>query len=443
MQTRLEDLKTQIKDGPGWRWVGSVTHIAAGLIHVDGLSGHACIGDQTIMSRASGEPIPGEIIEIRPDVSIVLPYASVEEIALGSRVHLRGSAKSVRPSDTWIGRIIDPFGHPLDGLPLLSGGPKRDLRAGPPPAADRMRFGERLNTGLAALNTFLPVVEGQRLGLFAGSGVGKSNMLAALCRDMDADVVIVAMIGERGRELRQFVDDTLGSEGMARSVIVAATSDQSPLIRRRCAWSAMAVAEHFRNLGQRVLLIADSVTRFAEAHRDVALATGELPALRGYPPSTAQMIMSLCERAGPGAKGQGSITGIFSVLVAGSDFDEPVADILRGVLDGHIILDRAIAERGRYPAINLSKSVSRSLPGAASPDENALLQEARTLLGAYEQSETMIKAGLYANGSDPQLDRAIRIWQDLDAFIAKDGEPDITTSFDRLKLILRRAGAIG
>ncbi len=442
MQTRLEDLTEQIKDGPTWRWVGSIHHIAGGLIYVDGLSDHARIGDQAIMFRTDGRAVRGEIIEIRRDVSVVMPYASVEEIALGSRVQLDIAANTLRPSDAWIGRIVDPFGHPLDGFPLLSGGLKRALQTSPPPAAKRTGLGQRLNSGFAVLNTFLPIVAGQRVGLFAGSGVGKSSLLAALCRDMDADVIVVAMIGERGRELRQFVDQTLGPNGMARSIIVAATSDESALIRRRCAWSAMAVAEHFRDLGRRVLLVADSITRFAEAHRDVALATGELPALRGYPPSTAQMIMSLCERAGPGAEGQGSITGIFSVLVAGSDFDEPIADILRGVLDGHIILDRSIAERGRYPAINLSKSVSRSLPGAASPDENALLQEARKLLGAYEQSETMIKAGLYAEGSDAQLDRAMRVWPDLDAFIAKAGEADISASFDRLRLILRRAGAI-
>jgi len=440
---RLDELATQIKDGPGWRWVGSVAHIAAGLISVDGLGGHARIGDQAVVRRADGQPIYGEIIEIRPDASIVMPYASVEDIALGAPVQLRPGANVLRPSDAWIGRVIDPFGQPLDGSPLLSGRQDRALQTVPPPAADRAGLGQRLNTGFAALNTFLPVVAGQRVGLFAGSGVGKSNMLAALCKNMDADVIVVAMIGERGRELRQFIDDTLGPDGMARSIIVAATSDQSPLIRRRCAWAAMTVAEHFRDLGQRVLLIADSVTRFAEAHRDVALATGELPALRGYPPSTAQMIMSLCERAGPGAKGQGSITGIFSVLVAGSDFDEPIADILRGVLDGHIILDRSIAERGRYPAINLSKSVSRSLPGAASSDENTMLQEARTLLGVYEQSETMIKAGLYSDGTDPQLDRAMRVWPDLDAFIGKESEPDIAASFDRLNLILRRSGAAG
>jgi flagellum-specific ATP synthase len=226
---------------------------------------------------------------------------------------------------------------------------------------------------------------------------------------------------------------------MARSVVIAATSDRSALVRRRCAWTAMAVAEHFRAQGLEVLLLADSITRFAEAHREVATAAGEMPSLRGFPASTSHMIMSLCERAGPGVEGEGNITGIFSVLVAGSDMDEPVADILRGVLDGHVVMDRAIAERGRYPAIDVLRSVSRSLPRAASDDENALLTRARRLMGAYDRSETMIRAGLYAPGSDPELDIAIRAWPELDRYLAEPEHSGSQNSFDRLALILRRA----
>jgi len=226
---------------------------------------------------------------------------------------------------------------------------------------------------------------------------------------------------------------------MARAVVVAATSDRSPLVRRRCAWAAMAVAEYFRDQGQHVLFLADSITRFAEAHREVAVAAGELPSLRGYPPSTAHTIMSLCERAGPGSAYSGTITAILSVLVAGSDMEEPVADILRGVLDGHVVLDRKIAERGRYPAIDLLRSVSRSLPHAASEDENRTIAEARQLLGAYARSEMMIRAGLYTQGSDPLLDQAIRLWPDLDAYLAEPEAQNTANSFNRLRLILRRA----
>ncbi|MBC7142567.1 MAG: FliI/YscN family ATPase, partial [Rhodobacteraceae bacterium] len=302
------------------------------------------------------------------------------------------------------------------------------------------RLGARLETGVAVFDTLLPLVRGQRIGLFAGSGVGKSSLLAKFARGVEADVTVIALIGERGRELREFVEGVLGPEGMARSVIVAATSDQSPLVRRRCAWTAMVVAEHFRDQGRQVLFLADSITRFAEAHREVALAAGEPPSLRGFPPSTAHLIMSLAERAGPGPEAAGDITAVFSVLVAGSDMDEPVADILRGVLDGHVVMEREIAERGRYPAINLLRSVSRSLPHAASEAENGLIARARRLLGAYDRVELMIQAGLYAAGSDPLVDAAIRVWPALDAFLSEDEPGGAAESFERLRRILGRAG---
>ena len=293
---------------------------------------------------------------------------------------------------------------------------------------------------MRVFDTLLPLVRGQRIGLFAGSGVGKSTLLAGFARHVEADVAVIALIGERGRELREFVEDTLGPAGMARSIVIAATSDQSPLVRRRCAWAAMTVAEHFRDQGRQVLFIADSVTRLAEAHREVALAAGEPASLRGYPPSTAHLIMSLAERAGPGAEGTGDITAVFSVLVAGSDMEEPVADILRGVLDGHVVMDRAIAERGRYPAIDLLRSVSRSLPGAATAAENALIARARRLLGAYDRAEMMIQAGLYAAGSDPLVDAAIRVWPRLDAFLAEPAPDGIGAGFAQLAEILAPGG---
>jgi flagellum-specific ATP synthase len=299
-------------------------------------------------------------------------------------------------------------------------------------------MGERLNTGMAVFNTLLPIVDGQRIGLFAGSGVGKSSLLGHLAKHLSADVVVIALIGERGRELRHFIEKILGADGLRRAVVVCATSDESALVRRRCAWAAMSVAEHFRDQGRSVLFLADSITRFAEAHREVAVASGEAPVLRGHPPSMAHMIMSLCERAGPGAGIQGNITGVFSVLVAGSDMDEPVADVLRGVLDGHVVLDREIAERGRYPAIDVLRSVSRSLPDAATDTENAMLTRARRLLSVYEQNAVMIRAGLYAQGSDPEIDAAIQIWFELDGFIARIERRDIQNSFAQLELILRK-----
>jgi flagellum-specific ATP synthase len=345
---------------------------------------------------------------------------------------------SFAPSDDWIGRVVDPFGHPLDGRPIRRGTHNRALRAPAPGASARRRLGPRLATGLAVLDTLLPIVRGQRIGLFAGSGVGKSMLLARLATGIACDVAVIALVGERGREVREFVESALGPEGLARSVVVAATSDQPASVRRRCALAAMAVAEHFRDRGKHVLLLSDSVTRFAEAHREVALACGEPGSLRGFPPSTSHEIMALAERAGPGLESDtsGDITAVFSVLVPGSDMDEPVADILRGTLDGHIVLDRRIAERGRFPAIDLLRSVSRSLPEAATPEELPVIAETRRLLGAYDRAELMVQSGLYAAGSDALVDRAVRLFPAIDAFMSEDAPEGPSGAFGRLSTLL-------
>ncbi len=412
--------------------VGRVSDIARGTLHVTGLEG-AGLGDRVLI-RGAGGASGGEILRLARDGATILPDTPPEGVKIGDAVDLLGPA-TIAPHDGWIGRIVDPYGQPLDGRPLLRGADSRPLRAPAPAAASRRAMGGRLRTGSAAFDTLLPLVRGQRIGLFAGSGVGKSSLLARFARGVEADVVVIALIGERGRELRDFTEKVLGPRGMARSVVVAATSDLSPLTRRRCAWAAMAVAEHFRDQGLHVLLLADSITRFAEAHREVALASGEEGNMRGYPPSVAHAIMALAERAGPGPEGAGDITAVLSVLVAGSDMEEPVADILRGVLDGHVVMDRRIAERGRFPAIDLLRSVSRSLPEAATEAENALIGEARRLLGAWDRAEMMIQAGLYANGSDPVVDRAIKVWPALDAFLAEESE-GVAASFERLAACL-------
>lgn len=424
---------------------GRVAELSAGLLHVCGLTAGAALGDRVEIAGTGGRRLGGEVLRLARDCVTVLPDDSPEGLAIGDRVTLLGRAE-IAPDSSWIGRIVDPFGRPLDGRALYPGPVPRPLRAAAPAAAGRHRMEGRLETGTAVFNTLLPLVRGQRIGLFAGSGVGKSSLLAKFARGVAAHVVVIALIGERGRELREFVEEVLGPAGMARSVVVAATSDQSALIRRRCAWAAMTVAEHFRDQGLQVLVLADSVTRFAEAHREVALAAGEGASLRGYPPSTAHMIMALAERAGPGTGAAGDITAIFSVLVSGSDMEEPVADILRGVLDGHVVMDRKIAERGRFPAIDLLRSVSRALPEAASAAENRLIADARALLGAYDRAEIMIQAGLYAAGSDPAVDAAIKVWPALDAFLASDAPDGIAASFARLDACLapgRTAGGRG
>jgi len=416
--------------------LGRVIGASGGTIEVTGLTQHARLGDRTrVLSGA--QTLVAEVIRIQGEVLHLLPEGSAEGISVGDAVRL-DPPLIFAPVEGWIGRVIDPDGLPLDGRPLLPGLTGRNLRAAPPPPHQRRAMGARLETGFAVFNTLLPLVSGQRIGLFAGSGVGKSMLLADLARQVAADVIVIGLVGERGRELRHFVQEVLGPEGMSRTVVVAATSDRAPQVRRRCALAATTVAEYFRDTGAQVLLLIDSVTRFAEAHRELAVASGEPAALRGFPASTGPVIAGLCERAGPGADDSGDITAIYSVLVAGSDMEEPVADMLRGVLDGHVVLDRQIAERGRFPAIDVLRSVSRSLPEAATPAENALIAEARGHLGAYDRAELMIQSGLYSQGNDAVIDAAISCQAALEKFLAQRDKGGIAASFLTLRQILAR-----
>ena len=438
MKLKFESLAKDLMALSPMRRTGEVTELSPERLRIRGL--HGCsAGDRVMVRAVRGRlraEIFGEISLAERQGAIVLPEGQVAGLVPGDVAALLGAA-IIAPDPSWCGRVIDPNGAPLDGLPLRQGPEARRLEAAPPPPASRRGFGARLSTGQAVFDTMLPLVRGQRLGLFAGSGVGKSSLLAQLARGVAADVTVIALVGERGREVRHFTQTVLGREGLARSVVVAATSDQPAVLRRRCLLTAMAVAEFFRDRGAQVLLLVDSVTRFAEAHREIALTSGELASLRGYPPSTAHALMSLCERAGPGEGAAGDITAIFSVLVAGSDMEEPIADILRGTIDGHVVLSRSIAERGRYPAVDLLRSVSRSLPAAASAEENLLIAEARKLLSAFDRAEMMIQAGLYVAGSDPLIDRALQLWPGLDGFLAEaaPGGGNMA-SFDRLRQLL-------
>lgn len=432
--TLLEGMTTAIAALRPLHPVGRVTRIAGGTVQVAGLSGRARLGDRARVLQ-EGRALLCEVVQIDQALLHLLPEGPAEGVSVGARVRL-DPMPLFAPADHWIGRVVDPDGLPLDGRPLLPGPVPRDLRAPPPAPHDRRAMGERMATGLAVFHTLLPLARGQRLGLFAGSGVGKSMLLGDLARGVDADVIVIALVGERGRELRDFVQNVLGPAGMARAVVVAATSDRAPQVRRRCAWAATAVAEHFRDAGRQVLLLIDSVTRFAEAHRELAVAAGESAALRGFPASTGPAIASLCERAGPGADDAGDITAIYSVLVAGSDMDEPVADMLRGVLDGHVVLSREIAERGRFPAVDLLRSVSRSLPGVASAAENALIAAARGHLGTYDRAELMIRSGLYTPGADDAVDAAVACQGALDRFLALRDPRGIASSFVALRQAL-------
>ena len=414
--------------------VGQVAALGRDHVMVTGLDHVAALGDQVRL----GDRLMGEVLRIDPAGCTVMPEGSAEGLRLGLPATHLGRV-TIAPHAGWLGRVIDPNGQPMDGRPLFPGPLSYRLDGPPPMPADRRGLGGRLTTGLAVFDTLLPIVRGQRMGLFAGSGVGKSRLIATLANAMAADVVVIGLIGERGREVRDFVEDTLGPTGLARSVVIAASSDRPALTRSRAALTMMAVAEYFRDQGQHVLLLADSITRFAEAQRDVAAAAGEAFGPSGFPASMAQRVMALAERAGPGAKGQGDITAVFSVLVAGSDMDGPVADVMRGVLDGHVVLTREIAERGRFPAVDLLRSVSRALPAAADADENRIITRARQLLGAYDRAELMVQSGLYVPGSDPVVDAAVSVWPGLDAFIAAPGGTAVQDSFAKLRAVLETA----
>lgn len=414
------------------RFVGRISQISGSTVQISGLSSRARVGD---LIQVIGTTRWGEVVRTAGTTLDALMEGSTEGLGLSATVALNPRSMFA-PHDGWIGRVVDPDGSPLDGRPLLPGLSPRALSAPPPAAASRRELGARLTTGFAVFDTILPIVRGQRIGLFAGSGVGKSTLLSALAKSVDADVIVIGLVGERGRELRDFVEKALGADGMARSVIIAATSDRAPQVRRRCPLAATAVAEAFRDQGKQVLLLIDSVTRFAEAHREVAVAAGEAANLRGHPASTPAAIAGLCERAGPGVGTTGDITAIYTVLVAGSDMEEPVADMLRGVLDGHVVLDRDIAERGRFPAIDVTRSVSRSLPDAANAKENRLIKQARQHMGTYAKAELMIQAGLYSAGSDTHIDNAIATHSALEDFIATRTNQGITGAFHLLQRAL-------
>jgi len=421
MYSSFAPLISEIEDISPLERRGHVTATHGGLVDVSGLSSFARVGDLVEMNGPDGVA-PAEILSLSEGIARVLPAAGPRGTAIGDVVRYIGDGH-IRPDISWVGRVIDAYGRPLDGRPMAKGPDKRSVLASPPEATSRRRLGPRVETGLAAFNTFLPIVRGQRIGLFAGSGVGKSTLLAQLAQSVAADFIVIALIGERGREVREFIEDTLGADGLARSVVVAATSDQSPVARRRASWTAMAVAEYLRDQGGHVLFLADSVTRFCEAHREIALSTGEPAGAQGYPASTAQQVMSLCERAGTGPQDKGDITAIFSVLVAGSDMDEPVADMVRGVLDGHVILDRNIAERGRFPAIDILRSVSRSFTKAHSAEAQEIISAARAQMSVYAQSELMIQAGLYKPGADAAIDQSIRLRPKLESFLSGTAQP--------------------
>jgi flagellum-specific ATP synthase len=424
---------------------GTLSEIGPAMVRVRGISHHAAVGDTVVFAETcdardgSGAP-QGEVLTVAREEVLVVLHSLSSRLKLGARAWL-SPQRGVAIGDHWLGRVVDPSGRVMGDPPAASASVMRPLRGSAPEAHLRRGLGDRIATGFMVTDTLLPLCRGQRIGLFAGSGVGKSTLLAGLADRVEADRVVIALIGERSREVNDFAQRALSPETRARSVVVAATSSEPPAAKARAALCAIAAAEHFRDQGHHVLFLFDSVTRLAEAHRETALMAGETPALNAFPPSTARVIAELAERTGPGTATQGDITAVFSVLVAGSDLEEPVADMLRGILDGHVVLSRAIAERGRFPAIDVLRSVSRSLPGAASAIENAQLETFRRLLALYEEVLPMVRAGLYVPGSDPETDRAIALFPALDAMIAQRHEGGVTDAFAHLSALLSAEAA--
>jgi flagellum-specific ATP synthase len=443
------------------RLEGRVTGLSGLMVDIDGLGGHTSVGDRLVLETRDGRDLPAEIVSFRNGRAQAMPFAALNGLGPGSTAVCRGESNGLPgPStgfvfgggatlpvaDGWLGRVLDPLGRSLDGRGPLPVGPLHlCVRAEPPDATLRARLGPRIDLGVRALNCFATCRQGQRLGLFSGSGVGKSTLLAMLTRHTACDVAVLALVGERGREVREFLEDDLGEAGLARSVVVIATSDSPPLMRRQAAFSAMTVAEHFRDQGKSVLLLMDSVTRFCLALREIGLSTGEPPATRGYPPSVFAELPRLLERAGPGLERPdgtaGHITALFNVLVEGDDHNEPVADAVRGILDGHVVLDRRIAEGGRYPAVDVLRSLSRAVPGCNAPEENALTRRARAILALHADMADMVRLGAYRAGSDPAVDEAVALAPRIEAMLRQERaeQTSIEDSFARLRAALEPA----
>jgi flagellum-specific ATP synthase len=421
-------LLKEIEAIPPLRRFGRVARIEGLSVEVTGAAGAISLGGQVRIAISGGRHIPCEVVGFRDGRAVAMPLGSLDGVTLGARAEFEDRPISIFPSKAWLGRVIDAFARPTDGKgPLPEGPVAYSVKNAPPPASLRARLGGKLDLGIRAMNAFTTCCKGQRMGIFAGSGVGKSTVLAMLARHTDADAIVIALVGERGRELKEFIEDDLGEDGLKRSVVVAATSDEPALVRRQSAYVAMAVAEQLRDQGLNVLLLMDSVTRFAMAQREIGLSAGEPPASKGYTPTVFAELPKLLERAGPGLEGaSGSITGLFTVLVEGDDHNEPVADAVRGILDGHIVLDRAIAERGRFPAINILKSVSRAMPACNSEMEQAIVAKSRAPLAVYEDMAELIRLGAYKAGTNVEVDAAVKVYPKLEAFLTQKKEERAT-----------------
>ncbi len=418
-QGGLGALLETLHDGDLHRRRGSVTELIGLVVEASGLD--AEVGELCEVDCGRTRPaVPAEVVGFRDGQTLLMPLGDLHGVRPGGRVTASGRSLGVRVGDELLGRVLDALGREIDGGPSLAQeGTHRPVAASPPDPLSRPRITERVSLGVRAMDALVPCGRGQRLGIFAGSGVGKSSLLGMIARSTSADVNVIALVGERGREVREFIERDLG-DALSRSVVVVATSDQPALLRIKAAFAATAIAEHFRDAGANVMLMMDSVTRFAMAQREVGLAIGEPPATRGYTPSVFALLPQLLERSGTSPNG--SITGLYTVLVDGDDMNEPVADAVRSILDGHVVLTRELAHRGHYPAIDVLQSVSRLAGEVTSPEVRGAAQDLRTLMAGYRDKEDLISIGAYQAGTDPVVDAAVARRDEIAGFLRQHAD---------------------
>jgi flagellum-specific ATP synthase len=394
---------------------GVVSRVVGLNLEVDGLE--AAIGDEVTVATPAG-PLSTEVVALRDGGLVCLPYGEMRGVRAGARAEASERPATIHVGPELLGRVLDGMGRPLDGGASLAHLPTVTLDGEPPHPLLRGLVDQQLALGVRAMDTLVSCGRGQRLGIFAGSGVGKSSLLSMIARGADAEVSVIALIGERGREVREFLENDLGPEGLARSVVVVATSDQPALVRLRAAFVATRIAEYFRDGGADVVLMMDSVTRFCMAQREVGLSAGEPPATRGYPPSVFALLPKLLERAGAGERG--SITGLYTVLVEGDDMNEPIGDAARSILDGHVVLSRKLASGGHFPAIDVLESISRVTGAICTPEQRTAATELRRLLAAHREARDLIEIGAYVPGTNPLVDRAVALRDVIDMFLRQD-----------------------
>lgn len=406
----------RVRGARSFRVFGRVTQVVGLVVEANGPN--ARVGDVCWIESAGGESIDAEVVGFRGDRVLLMPLGEMHGVRAGDLVHTNGRCLEVPVGPMLLGRALDGLGRPMDGLGPISGADRYPVLATPPNALDRQMIQYPYSTGVRAIDGLLTMGIGQRIGIFAGSGVGKSTLLGMIARNGQADVNVIALIGERGREVREFIENDLGEEGMKRSVLICATSDEPALVRIKAALAATSVCEYFRDQGLNVMLMMDSVTRFAMAQREVGLAVGEPPSTRGYTPSVFAMLPRLMERAGCGPRG--AITAIYTVLVDGDDNNEPIADAARSILDGHIVLSRKLTSKGHYPPIDTSQSLSRVMPFVTPADHIQKANRLRELMAAYRDVEDLVSIGAYKQGTKPDADEALAKWGKIETFLRQD-----------------------